>query len=360
MTRAPRVQGIDVARGIASVLMIQGHAFDGWASEQAKRAPIFLVQSAFLQTLALPAFLLLAGASIALRIEAASQRGEDVRGVRLSIVRRGLQIVGVGYALNAASALLDGWEGPETWVRADVLHVIGLSLIAIAGLGVRTRARAIDGAWLDRAMIALAVVPVVLCPILTPLTRELQGPLGWIVGLVSEVRGVTRMPLVPLASWCAVGVLLSRAMIRWNREWRSIAGAPDRHLVLLLAAAIAIAIGFTALQDALVGALGGSLDRAHPAVIANAVELAARGAAVLAGGALLAPRLPDAARRWLVRLGQGSLWAYAFHVPFCYGRPGEWLGLRGRLDLASCALAAAALVAVSWAVVYARDRVRAR
>lgn len=357
--RPPRVQGIDVARGIASILMIQGHAFDGWASEEAKRGSSFWIESALLQTLALPAFLVLAGASIALRIEAASQRGESARAVRHGIVRRGAQVVAVGYGLNAVSALLDGWEGPETWLRADVLHVIGLSLITIAALGVRGE-RAIDVRWLDRVALAVAIVPIALCPILTPLTRDLEGPIGWIVGLFSEVRGVTRMPLVPLASWCAIGVLLSRAMIGWNREARALAGAPDRALVIVLTTSVAIALGGTLIQDAMVRELGGPLDRAHPAVIANAIQLAGRGAAVLAVGALLAPRLAAPIRAWLVRLGQGSLWAYAFHIPFCYGAPAEWLGLHARLELGACALAAAGLIGASWLIVYARDRVRMR
>ena len=359
MTRAPRVQGIDVARGIASIHMIQGHAFDGWASDEAKRAPLFWIESALLQTLALPAFLVLAGASIALRIEAASKRGEDPGAVRWGIVRRGAQIVAVGYGLNAVSAVLDGWEGPETWLRADVLHVIGLSLVTLAAAGVRGKG-AVDLRWLDRAAVLLAIVPIALCPVLTPLTRDLAGPVGWLVAPFSEVRGVTRMPLVPLASWCAIGVLISRAMIGWNREARAMAGAPDRALAIVLVASVSIAIGGTLLQDAMVRTLGGPLDRAHPAVIANAIQLAARGTGVLALGALLAPRLAAPVRAWLVRLGQGSLWAYAFHIPFCYGAPAEWLGLGARLGLGACAAAAALLIGASWLVVYLRDRVRMR
>ena len=66
-----RVQGVDVARGLASMLMVQGHAFDAWASAEARGTTWYAIESAFLQTLALPAFLVLAGASLALRVEAA-------------------------------------------------------------------------------------------------------------------------------------------------------------------------------------------------------------------------------------------------------------------------------------------------
>ncbi|NOY93334.1 MAG: hypothetical protein GXP55_19285, partial [Deltaproteobacteria bacterium] len=45
-----------------------------------------------------------------------------------------------------------------------------------------------------------------------------------------------------------------------------------------------------------------------------------RGALVLFAGALLTPRLPRLVLAPLLLLGRYSLWAYVFHVPFCYGR----------------------------------------
>jgi uncharacterized membrane protein len=35
-TAGARVQGIDVARGLASAIMIQGHAYDGWVRAEDK------------------------------------------------------------------------------------------------------------------------------------------------------------------------------------------------------------------------------------------------------------------------------------------------------------------------------------
>ena len=35
-TKAPRVEGIDLARGLASAIMIQGHAYDGWVHAEGK------------------------------------------------------------------------------------------------------------------------------------------------------------------------------------------------------------------------------------------------------------------------------------------------------------------------------------
>lgn len=348
LARPPRIAGIDVARGLAAVLMVQGHAFDAWASDEAKASWAYAIERALLQSLALPAFLVLAGASLALRVEAGIARGEAASAVRGVIVRRALSIVAVGYGLNAVSALIDGWDGPETWLRADVLHVIGLSLCALA-LGIRGRTG--DGTIAPRALgtaaAVLAIVPVVICPWLSRLSAGAPGPIGWALALFVDVPGITRMPLVPLVSWAAVGALVARAMIARNREARSIAGAPDRVLVAMMAIAGVVAVVGTLAQDAIVAAVGGPLARTHVAVIPNAVQLAARGIGVLAVGAWLAPRLPERARRAMVVVGQGSLWAYAFHVPLCYGRFADWAGLRGALSLAECALAAFVLVVLS-------------
>jgi uncharacterized membrane protein len=350
-----RVEGIDVARGVAAILMIQGHAFDAFASPWARASPFYAIESAFLQTLALPAFLLLAGASLALRVDAAIRRGEAARSVRAAVVKRGLGIVLVGYGLNAFSAIVDGFEGPETWLRADVLHVIGLSLALLGALGVHGDVAAPRASRLRAAALGVAVVAIGICPIVTPWLETVRGPAGWLLGLVVDIPGVTRMPMVPLAAWLAIGVLLAQWMIASNREVGSSAGAPEGALFAIAGLGLCAWLGFGALTDVMLS-FGGVLSRSHPAVIANALDLAGRGAPVLAAGAWLAPRMPARARSWLVRLGQGSMIAYVVHVPLCYGRLGEpW---RGQLSLVHCALAALALVGLGWAAVRARDSLR--
>ena len=355
MTRGVRVEGVDVARGLASVLMIQGHAFDGWSRPEVKRAGLYALESQGLQSLALPAFLVLAGAGVALRVEAAVARAEPARDVRRGLLRRGATLVAAGYALSAVSALLDGWEGPETWLRADVLHVIGLSLVGLAALGIRGRgAEGVDAGWLTKVAVALAVVPVLVCPWVSARTHGLTGPVGWVVGPFADVADITRMPVVPLVAWVALGVLVVQAWIATNRDARDVAGAPPRVVRWTLGLAVACAGAFTWLEHGMVAALGGTLSRAHPGVVANAMQLGARGVFVLGLGAWCAPRIPHRFRTALVRLGQGSLWAYAFHVPFCYGAPGRWLGLRDALSGPECVVAATGLVLASAGVVWAR------
>ena len=59
---------------------------------------------------------------------------------------------------------------------------------------------------------------------------------------------------------------------------------------------------------------------------------------------------------WLLQLGRGSLLAYAFHIPLCYGRLAR--PFSGRLGMAAATLAVVALYALTYGVVAARDHVK--
>lgn len=75
---------------------------------------------------------------------------------------------------------------------------------------------------------------------------------------------------------------------------------------------------------------------------------------MLAIGGLLTPRLPASIKGVLLRFGRGSLWAYVFHVPFCYGALG--LPVRGRLDMLEATALVILLETASYGVVVLRER----
>lgn len=359
MTRAERIEGVDVARGVASLIMIQGHAYDGWVAPEHKTSAAYLF-TRLLGTLPLPAFLVLAGAAIVLRVDAARARGESAREVRRSVLRRGLAVLAWAYVVSFAYAAMDGIEGIETLLRADVLHVIGLSIAALALLGIGG-GHAPDPRRLRAGALLLTIFPALLCPWLSPLGAEVSGPARYALALLIDVPSVTLMPFVPLASWLGAGALVALAMLRARDRAPgppSRAGAPDRFFIALAGLSLFVAIVASHATTLTVDALGGTLSRSHPAVWPNAIDLAARGALVLSLGALVSTRLPTVVRRALLRLGRGSLVAYVVHIPFCYGRAG--MLLRDRLDMVSATACVLALMAVSFLAVVARDAWRAR
>ena len=342
-----RVEGIDVARGVASLIMIQGHAYHGWvAPDQHDTAYAF---TRVLGTLPLPAFLVLAGAAVTWRVHAASGRSEDAGSVRRSLMKRGAQVLLYGYLMSFGYALIDGVDSWHALFRADVLHVIGLSiLVGGALLGNR-----LDTGRLAWRCLGVGAVLTAACPWLS----AVDPPGGIITGLLVDAPPFTRMPLVPLFAWFAVGVVAARWMLQARGAGFASerAGAPVRMLVSLLLLGLVVAV---AGEQAFLWALGDDpASRAHPAIAWNVLDLAGRGCVVLAVGALASLRIPDRPRRALVRLGRGSLVAYVVHVPFCYGKLGG--PLVGASSMAEATLALVVLIAISWASVYAWDAFKA-
>jgi len=359
-----RVEGIDIARAFAGIIMIQGHAYDGWASPEAKET-VGYAFTRVLGSLPLPAFLVLAGAAVAWRTGAAAIRGESAAKVRKRVIVRGFQIVAWGYATSAVYALMDGFTGLDTFLRADVLHVIGLSIAIVAFFGIRPARGASASsppvvARLGWAALAVGVGVTALCPWLSRISPETAGPLRYVVGLFADVPGVTLMPFVPLVAWFCVGVGAAQWMLIARKKLgdTSKAGAPGRTLWAMTAVGVLTwALGSWG-TDALVEALGGPLSRRHVAVWFNVIDLGGRGLLVLSLGALVANHVSGRVERALLVIGRGSLVAYVFHIPFCYGALGR--PLSGTLDMAESTAGMVVLVAVSWGVVWIRDEARRR
>lgn len=343
MPESKRNLSVDLARGVASLIMIQGHAYDGWVAPAYKDSEAYLF-TRLLGTLPLPAFLVLSGAAVALRVDAAARRGEAAKDVRHALMRRGVQVVLWGYLVNVAYALMDGGQGLGTWLRADVLHVIGLSIFTLAWLGVRESRSGVvhrngppDAGMLQRAALGIGLVSVLACPALTAWARHASDAWwGYLIAPVGEVPGITRMPLVPLAAWACAGVLVARGVRSAETAVDSPSSRGHRGLVVVAGTGLLLAWVGTWATQALLAELGGRLSRSHAAVIPNAIDGAGRGLFVLGAGALAASALPRALRARVALLGRHSLIAYVFHIPFCYGSLGApW---RGRLDMPAASI----------------------
>lgn len=354
---ASRVEGVDVARGLASLVMIQGHAYHGWVAPEHHDAAYAFTR--VLGTLPLPAFLVLAGAAVMLRLQSAAKKREPAVDVRGALMKRGAQLVVIGYAVNATYALIDGAAGLHTWLRADVLHVIGLSLAASAWLGLPVDREVSSARYVTRATL-LAIVVTLACPWLSRLGADVPLALAPLVAPFVDVPRFSAMPFVPLFAWLAVGALAMHVLSRFRTDSPIARRAGASGPALLGLAGLGLALAFVGARSTswLVETLGGPLSRAHVAVIPNVLDLAGRGLLLLAVGAALSLVLPDRLRAAVVRLGQGSLVAYVVHIPFCYGRLAG--PLLGSCDMTRATIALPFLMALSWGAVFARDALRER
>lgn len=347
----PRDLSVDLARGLACLLMVQTHAFHGWVAAVFHAEPWFAL-TRWLGAFPLPGFLLFSGVSVALRVRSGIGAGESAGHLRRALGRRALWVVALGYATNVLWALLDGAVSWRRVMHADVLHAIGLSLLVVALLIVPTT----DGriAWRRLRMMATwsTLAIAVASPFVTRLTRDLDGGWRYLVAPWSEVRGVTAMPLLPLGAWCGLGVVLGL----WLTD------APDptvrqrRITTVGLVGALSLVLG-NAATAATTTWLDEPLSRASLALWPNLVEGAGRGLCLLWGGAWLSRWSPPRVQRVLARYGVASLWIYVVHVPFCYGRLAG--PLRAKLSLQSALPLVLVLIVVSYGVALVQRRMLA-
>ncbi len=339
-----RQVAIDVARGIAVLLMIQTHAFDGWVAS-AHKGSVGYWLTRVVASVPAPLFLLLSGVGLSLGAQAAFRRGQCDGVTRWASARRGLGIVAAGYVVSAVYAAIEGrqpWSALHAALfRADILHCIGLSLALCSVLLLR------------RSHVVTRTVLVCVFSLAGGLlfSRWLPIPrspwLAAFVGLLVDVPGYTRFPLLPLVGFCAIGVLVGDKLPSWQLS---------RNATLCsLVMAVSTALLAWLATRGLLGCLGGALSRSHLAVLPNFVDGAARALATLAGAYWLVLRVPTGWLTGLVQLGSASLFAYAVHIPLCYGRLSA--PLSGRLSVAQAAPFVLLLMGLCWVAIRLRGAV---
>jgi uncharacterized membrane protein len=303
---AGRRRYLDWLRGVAVLIMIEGHTFDSWTCP-ADRTSVWYHWAVMVAGMGAPLFLFLAGVSVAFAASARAARlGSDAAGAQ-TVRRRGWQILLYAFLFRLQSFLLNPGTAPSTLLKVDVLNVMGPSIVGAAAVwqlarGVMGRAVALGTATLAVAM---------LTPILraSPLLGVLPDPLEW---YLRPVAGRTNFTLLPWSGFvtagAVVGVFLQRARDP-RRERRVIAG---------LAAA-----------GLLIGA-GGYAASYLPSLYASSNFWTSSPtffftrAGLLLISVVLAwawEQRPRAAERWspLVALGVESLFVYWIHVEMVYG-----------------------------------------
>jgi hypothetical protein len=308
-----RDRAVDWARGMAALAMIEGHALHGWASAAAKQTEAY-AWTRVVATSPLPAFMLLAGMAVRLRLGAAVARAEDPAVVRGAIARRGLTVVLWGYLASALYAAIDGHQGARTFLRADVLHVIGLSIACLPLLCV-PGGKPLELGAVARRVLWVTLAVVLLAPVYYGLAPAPPLPLGYLLAPLVRVQDVTIFPLLPMLAWTTLGYLAGHLIALARERW-------SRDAVYAGVALVGLASAFAceqATRAMLAG--GGVLSDVHPAGIPNMLGYAARGLVLIGVGPLLVARMPGRAQDAMTRLGRASLIAYVFHIPFCYGLP---------------------------------------
>src|SRR5215468_3789695 len=128
-------------RGLAVLIMLQGHVLDSWVRPQDRSSEWFWL-SQFLGGLPAPIFLLLVGVSLAIVLDRMRAKGASKRDLALKVLRRGSWILFLAYAFRLEQFLV--WYPASEWnglFRVDTLNCIAICTIVVGLLSVAFKSR---------------------------------------------------------------------------------------------------------------------------------------------------------------------------------------------------------------------------
>src|SRR5438477_5624537 len=130
-------------RGLAALIMLQGHALDAWV-RPADRSGEWFWFSQFLGGLPAPIFLFLVGTSLALLLDRMRSKGASHWQLAMRVARRSAWILLLAYAFRIEQFLM--WYPASQWrdvFRVDTLNCIAVCilLIGLMSTALKTRRR---------------------------------------------------------------------------------------------------------------------------------------------------------------------------------------------------------------------------
>jgi uncharacterized membrane protein len=237
-SRSRRVIFIDLARALAVVFMLYGHAVSALLDPRYRTGTWFDIWT-FQRGLTSCLFLLLSGFAFSIATARHWTLHITVTPAILKRARRFALFIFLGYALHFPVPELSQLTSvpPERWrmfLAVDVLQLIGVTFVLVQLLVMLTRSRRVF--MVATMVLALAIVAV------TPMAYDTDwshiAPL-WLAGYLGPSTG-SLFPLLPWAGYVLVGAGLGQIYAHW--------GAADlrrySNLVLLLPGAVLLIAGF--------------------------------------------------------------------------------------------------------------------
>jgi uncharacterized membrane protein len=227
---------IDWLRGLSVLIMIEAHTLDSWTRLADRHSAIYgwaMVIAGF----AAPAFLFLAGVSLALAGGSRLRRGKTAEEASALAIRRSLQIFALAFLFRLQSWVISGGDPGQALLKVDILNVMGLSMLAAAILWSLGRDRSHRAAWLlaGTAVIGL-LTPIVRA---SPLLAPLPDPIEW---YIRPIPGRGTFTLFPWAGFLLAG----SAVGLWLDAARTPAGERRVNIGLAAIGATLAASGYAA------------------------------------------------------------------------------------------------------------------
>lgn len=334
--RARRLRFVDLYRGIAVLLMIVAHVCDAFLAGRWKQGWLWGALDITFGFVA-PAFLLLSGATLGLRLARAEEENAAPHSSHARLGRRLAWVLALAYWLQIPLLSLRQliWNHPpELLARlfdSNILHVVALGGLFLLGLASLT---SVSQRALRTLALTLALATITATPFVweSGVAQSVWLPLR---ALASPQPRAT-FPLLPFIAYPLFGFALTPLLLDAGR----------RRAVVLVSAGAALVVAGLAL-DAPFHALGLHDDFWRGSIPHSLFRL---GGVVAALGVAMNAGLKLPARATTIEhVGQRSLAIYALHLILVYGSPmtmGARYWFDGVLDRALDPLATALAVIV--------------
>ncbi len=199
---------LDWLRGVAVLIMVEAHTLDSW-TRAADHARSDYKWAIVVGGFGAPTFLFLAGVALALAAGSRIEKGMTDAEASARARRRGWEIFGLAFLFRLQSAVL-GAGGVRSFLKVDILNVMGLSMLATALLWTLARRTA--------TRVAVLVTATVVAAMLTPIVRAMTA-LAWLPDPIEayfkpipEYSGFTLLPWGGfVVAGAATGLWLERA-----------------------------------------------------------------------------------------------------------------------------------------------------
>jgi uncharacterized membrane protein len=181
---------LDWLRGVAVLIMVEAHTLDSW-THAADRARSDYKWAIVVGGFGAPIFLFLAGVALALAAGSRLGKGLSEEEVAARARRRGWEIFGLAFLFRLQSAILGG-GGLRSFLKVDILNVMGLSMLGTALVWGLTRRTAARVAGLVTATVAMAMLtPIVR---VTKAVEWLPDPIEAYFKPIQQYSGFTLLP----------------------------------------------------------------------------------------------------------------------------------------------------------------------
>ncbi|MCC6538165.1 MAG: DUF1624 domain-containing protein [Bryobacterales bacterium] len=156
-TSTSRLSFLDWLRGVAAVVMLQGHVFHSFTGKEYRDGSIYIL-SQFVGGMPPAVFLFLTGVTLAFLMDSCERKSLTQSERWIMALRRAGYLMALAYVFRLQLWLVAWPKSPfsDVW-KVDILNCMGLSIAVLSGLSVFTTAERIRlGAVLGVAAAALA------------------------------------------------------------------------------------------------------------------------------------------------------------------------------------------------------------